>query len=58
MTADDLRNNIDPGTGLTWEEMIDAFCSPREAKSLKAYLLRKNPEGKTEDHPTMAVTWT
>ncbi|MBQ6274464.1 MAG: hypothetical protein IJK63_09600 [Oscillospiraceae bacterium] len=43
---------IDPGTGLTLEELIDAFIrKPREAKKLKAYLTRniaKESEGRRE----------
>ena len=36
---------IDPGTGLTLEELIDAFITkPREAKELKAYLTRNIAE--------------
>lgn len=45
---------IDPGTGLTLEDLIDAFItSPREAESLKRYLARdKMPKCKP-----MAVKW-
>jgi hypothetical protein len=43
---------IDPGTGLTLEELIDAFITkPREAKELKAYLTRniaEESEGRRE----------
>lgn len=57
MSGKDRLKQIDPGTGLTLEELIDAFITdPREAKSLKAYLSRDKLEV-LEDHPTMAVKW-
>ena len=41
MSGEERLKQIDPGTGLTLEELIDAFITdPREAKSLKAYLSR------------------
>lgn len=45
MSGKERLEQIDPGTGLTLEELIDAFISdPREARSLKAYLSRNNTE--------------
>ena len=41
MSGKERLKQIDPGTGLTLEELIDAFITdPREAKRLKAYLSR------------------
>ena len=59
MGSEELLKQIDPGTGLTLEELIDAFItSPREAKYLKAYLSRNKTECRlTEDRQTMAVKW-
>ena len=57
MTNKKILKEIDPGTGLTLEDLIDAFISdPREAKRIKDHLTQSKPE--QEDHPTMAVKWT
>lgn len=41
MSGEEMLKQIDPGTGLTLEELIDSFItSPREAKALKLYLTR------------------
>lgn len=60
MGSEERLKQIDPGTGLTLEELIDAFItSPREAKDLKAYLSRNKTECRlTEDRQTMAVKWS
>ena len=53
---DDVLSWVDPGTGLTVEELIDAIIrSPREAKSLKAYLRHKQEERR---RGTKVVKWT
>ena len=45
MSGEERLKQIDPGTGLTWEELIEVFITdPREAKRLKAYLSRKKGE--------------
>lgn len=51
MSGQEVLMQIDPGTGLTLGELIDAFISnPREAKSLKAYLLQnKTGAGSPDD---------
>ena len=55
MSGEERLKQIDPGTGLTLEELIDAFItSPREANALKLYLKRD----KKKDPPTMVVKWT
>lgn len=42
MSGEERLKQIDPGTGFTLEELIDAFISkPSEAKRLKAYLTKK-----------------
>lgn len=57
--AEERLKQIDPGTGLTTEELIDAFISDkREAKRLKTYLSKDRLNCvETEDHQTMAVKW-
>ena len=41
MSSEEMLKQIDPGTGLTLEELIDAFiANPRGAKKLKVYLSR------------------
>lgn len=52
MNDGELLKQIDPGTGLTLEELIDAFISsPREAKDLKAYLTRSDRNKAKEAQP-------
>ena len=44
-SGEEMLKQIDPGTGLTLEELIDAFITdPREAKRLKVYLSRNKAE--------------
>ena len=52
---DDVLSWVDPGTGLTVEDLIDAIIrNPREAKSLKAYLRDKQEERR---RGTKVVKW-
>ena len=45
MSSEERLKQIDPGTGLTLEELINAFIiDPREAKKLKVYLTRNKAE--------------
>lgn len=45
MSRKERFKQIDPGTGLTLEELIDTFIAdPREAKRLKVYLTRNKAE--------------
>lgn len=42
MEGDEILKRIDPGTGLTLDQLIDAFISdPKEAKSLKKYIINE-----------------
>lgn len=46
----EILKEIDPGTGLTLEDLIDAFISdPREAKRIKDHLTQRKPEPPKED---------
>lgn len=41
MSGEERLKHIDPGTGLTLEELIDSFIrDPRKAKSLKEYIMK------------------
>ena len=45
MSGKERLKQIDPGTGLTLEKLIDAFITDlREAKRLKAFLPRNKAE--------------
>lgn len=56
MNDENVLKWVDPGTGCTVEELIDAIIlNSREANSLKRYLVEKQAERK---RGTMAVTWT
>lgn len=49
MSGEERLKQIDPGTGLMLEELIDAFITdPREVKRLKAYLSRNKAEDTEE----------
>lgn len=53
MSGEERLKQIDPGTGLTLEELIDAFITdPREAKRLKVYLSRNKAEEDLTDDRT------
>lgn len=52
---DDVLSWVDPGTGLTVEDLIDAIIKDScEAKSLKAYLRHKQEERR---RGTKVVKW-
>ena len=48
MKGEDILKRVDPGTGLTLDQLIDAFISdPKEAKRIKTYIIKegqKRPE--------------
>lgn len=45
MSAEDVLKEIDPGTGLTLEDLIDAFIrDQREAERIKAHIVRTHAE--------------
>lgn len=43
MEGDEVLKRVDPGTGLTLEQLIEAFVSdPEDAKSIKKYIISVN----------------
>lgn len=56
MSGEERLKQIDPGTGLTLEELIDAFITDtREAKRLKAYLSRNKAEEASDEKAKTAI---
>jgi hypothetical protein len=50
MKGEDILNREDPGTGLTLNQLIDAFISdPKEAKRLKTYIIKEAQNGEREE---------
>lgn len=42
MTGDEILKRVDPGTGLTLDQLIDAFISDQKiAKNLKNYIINE-----------------
>ena len=50
MKGEDILKRADPGTGLTLDQLIDAFVSdPIEAKRLKMYIIQKEQNKLAEE---------
>lgn len=50
MKNEDVLKRVDPGTGLTLDQLIDAFISdPREAKRLKTYIIQEEQRKLAEE---------
>jgi hypothetical protein len=47
MKGEDILKRVDPGAGLTLDQLIDAFISdPKEAKKFKTYIVQNATEQK------------